>query len=78
MTYELAEEILPFCKNCVEELKIVMKQTQAYDEKTIEECIDLSIIDSNLIYKKVGLFSYILLSVGIFLNTFKLIINNYT
>ena len=57
MTYELAEEILPLCKNCVEELEIFMKHTQAYDEKKIDECIDLHHTNSNLIYKKVCIFS---------------------
>ena len=55
MTYELAEEILPFCKNCVEEIDIWMKQTQVYDKKKIKECVDLCHINSNLIYKKVCL-----------------------
>ena len=53
MTYELAEEILPFCKNCVEEIEIFIKNTQVYDEKKIDECFDLHHINSNLIYKKV-------------------------
>ena len=57
MTYELAEEILPFCKNCVEELHIWMKQTQAYDERKINEYIFLHHINSKLIYKKVCLHS---------------------
>ena len=57
MTYELAEEILPFCKNCVEELHIWMRQTQVYDEKKNDECFDLHDINSNLIYKKVCLYS---------------------
>ena len=57
MTYELAEEILPLCKNCVEELEIRTKNTQVYDEKKIDEFIDLRHINLNLIYKKVCLFS---------------------
>ena len=57
MTYELAEKILPFCKNCVEDVEIWMKDTQVYDEKKIDEFIDLRHINSNLIYKKVCLHS---------------------
>ena len=57
MTYELAEEILPFCKNCVEEIDIWMKQTQVYDERKIYECLYLPNINPNLVYKKVCLYT---------------------
>ena len=57
MTYELAEEILPLCKNCVEYLIIFMKETQVYDKKKYDECFDLRHINSKLIYKKVCLHS---------------------
>ena len=57
MTYELVEEILPLCKICVEETLIWMKKTQAYDKKKIDECNHLSLINSNLIYKEVCIFS---------------------
>ena len=75
MTYELAEEILPFCKNCVEEGEVRMKNTQVNDQKKIDELFDISFTDSNLIYKKVCLFS---LRLTISNNIFKQIIYNYT
>ena len=57
MTYDLAQEILPACKNCVEELEIKMIDTQGYDEKKIDECKYLNLNNSNIIYKKVCLSS---------------------
>ena len=57
MTYDLAQEILPVCKNCVEELEIKMIDTQGYDEKKIDECKYLNLNNSNIIYKKVCLSS---------------------
>ena len=65
MTYELAEEILPFCKNCVEETIVRMIPSETYNEIKVEKCYDLSQTNSNLIYKKVSLLSLLLTNVNV-------------
>ena len=65
MTYELAKKILPFCKNCVEEIEVHLVPYEGYFKRKTDECIFLSFSSSNLIYKKVSLFNLCLMFVKI-------------
>ena len=59
MTYETSAEILTLTKDCAEEIIIRMKPIILYDGSKVGQFCNLRLTNSNLLYRKVSLYSFV-------------------